>query len=143
MAKAKECSLITGVEETITRLKSRGYKLYVVSEGLNLLLETHFPNNPFDKVFISQLKFGEDDYVKEGILTPYAREKKVDALRHIAADLQISPNKMIYIGDEKNDIAALKFAGLGVAFNHTKDEVAQAADKVILSHDMRELLEYL
>jgi len=59
---------------------------------------------------------------------------KGNALRAIAADLDISAEEVIAIGDNYNDIDMLRFAGLGVAMDNAHAEVKAAADYVTLSN---------
>ena len=60
---------------------------------------------------------------------------KGNAARFIAEKLNIPPAEIIAIGDQRNDIPMLKFAGLGVAMANALDEVKAAADYITLSND--------
>lgn len=57
-------------------------------------------------------------------------EQKAIALQEIAAELQLSPEQICYIGDDLPDLAAVKLAGLGVAVADACQELRQAAGYV-------------
>jgi Cof subfamily protein (haloacid dehalogenase superfamily) len=57
------------------------------------------------------------------------------ALEFICARLGINSAEVMAIGDSSNDIAMLKFAGVGVAMESASHEVRQAADVITLAND--------
>jgi Cof subfamily protein (haloacid dehalogenase superfamily) len=59
---------------------------------------------------------------------------KDNALRIIAADLNVKPEEIVAFGDNHNDIGMLQLAGLGVAMGNAHEEVKLAADYVTLSN---------
>jgi Cof subfamily protein (haloacid dehalogenase superfamily) len=60
---------------------------------------------------------------------------KGSALEFIIGELGISPSEVMAIGDSSNDIAMLKFAGIGVAMGNAVHEVRAAADTITLDND--------
>ena len=81
------------------------------------------------------------DIVRQGT------EQKLAALKEIAAQLQLKPEQICYIGDDLPDLPALRFAGLGVAVADGCAEVRQAADYVTKLPGgrgaVRETIEYI
>jgi len=59
---------------------------------------------------------------------------KWEGILHVAAHHNIDPQQIIAVGDDLNDLPMLKQAGLGVAMGNARDEVKQAAKKVIGSN---------
>lgn len=57
-------------------------------------------------------------------------EQKLTAVREIAAELRLSPEQICYIGDDLPDLAAVQFAGIGVAVADACPELRKAADYV-------------
>ena len=57
-------------------------------------------------------------------------EQKLAALKEILAELRLEPAQVCYIGDDLPDLAAVRFAGLGVAVADACAEVRDAADYV-------------
>ena len=54
---ARRQQLIPGVREALQELKRRGYRLAVISGGIDLGLLTLFPNHPFDDMLICRTRF--------------------------------------------------------------------------------------
>lgn len=67
------------------------------------------------------------------------RQAKEDALKNIAEQHGVPPEKTLAVGDGANDLSMLKSARLGVAF-HAKPEVAQAASAQVNHSDLTALL---
>ncbi|RKX54702.1 MAG: hypothetical protein DRP30_01525 [Thermotoga sp.] len=57
------------------------------------------------------------------------------ALKFLEKHLGISTKKMVFIGDNYNDIDAMRIAGLSVAMGNSPDEVKKVADMVVPSCD--------
>ena len=55
-------------------------------------------------------------------------EQKLAAVREIATELRLSAEQICYIGDDLPDLAAVRFAGLGVAVANACPELRKAAD---------------
>lgn len=60
---------------------------------------------------------------------------KAFGLAHVAEDLGVDPADVLAIGDGRNDIEMLRWAGRGVAMGQAVPEVADAADAVTASVD--------
>lgn len=68
---------------------------------------------------------------------------KATGLRQLAALQKISPAEIIAIGDNRNDLEMLRFAGLGVAMGNASDEVREAAQVVTASNDAEGVASFL
>lgn len=55
---------------------------------------------------------------------------KAYGLKYVTEVLNIDPKDVIYFGDGENDMAAIKWAGTGVAMKNAKDHVKEVADDV-------------
>ncbi|AVN63892.1 hypothetical protein CG006_02855 [Mesoplasma florum] len=55
---------------------------------------------------------------------------KAYGLKYVTEQLNIDAKDVIYFGDGENDIAAIKWAGKGIAMKNAKDIVKEAADDV-------------
>ena len=60
---------------------------------------------------------------------------KGSAVQKVAEHLKITPEKIMCIGDQGNDLAMLKYAGLGVAMGNAPEEVKKVAKFVTLSNE--------
>jgi len=59
---------------------------------------------------------------------------KWEGIRHIAEKHGVEQSQIIAVGDDVNDIAMIRSAGLGLAMGNAKPEVQAAADRVIGSN---------
>ncbi|MEQ4922299.1 sugar-phosphatase [Proteus hauseri] len=60
---------------------------------------------------------------------------KGSAVQKIAEHLKITPEKIMCIGDQENDLAMLKYAALGVAMGNAPDSIKNIAKFVTLSNE--------
>jgi putative hydrolase of the HAD superfamily len=101
-AKGKYWKLYPEVRETLTRLRSGGFRLVVLSNWdhrLNRTLKELELEPFFDKIYISsQIGFAKPD---------------PDAFRHVLSDLGIKPHALLHVGDTlQEDIAGAREAGI-------------------------------
>ena len=72
---------------------------------------------------------------------------KLPALVKLAEQLNLSPDKIAYIGDDLPDLPAIRYAGFGVAVANATDEVKQYADFITNrpggNGAVREVIEYI
>ncbi len=85
-----------------------------------------------ERIFAEQLYVTQSSFDILEFLHPEV--SKGNALRIIAADLNIMPEEIVAFGDNHNDIGMLRLAGLGVAMGNAHEEVKAAADYVTRSN---------
>lgn len=56
-------------------------------------------------------------------------------LKHLADHLSISQEETMAIGDNENDLAMIRYAGIGVAMGNAIDSVKNAADVIVADND--------
>ena len=138
-----ELSLVDGARDTLVELKSRGARLAVISGTLDLLLDTLFPDHPFDEVYTNRVVFDADGLISHWHATPFDMDGKGIALRSIALREDIPLSRCAFVGDHANDLAAARLAGFSIAFNPKSAELEAAASAVVRSRDLRDILGYL
>ena len=62
------------------------------------------------------------------------RAGKWSALAAVAARANVSPEEIIAVGDDTNDIEMIRCAGLGIAMGNSAPEVKGIADIVVRSN---------
>lgn len=129
-----------GAVETLAALVRRGYRLAIISGSIDVVLEQFFPEVPFTHVLINHLRFGPDGRLEGGTPTPYDMDGKADGLREIARREGLTPERCAFVGDNINDLAVMRTAGLSVGVFVKSPEVASAAAVVIEEPDLRALL---
>jgi phosphoserine phosphatase len=138
-----ELTLVRGARETLHELKSRGARLAVISGTLDLLLDTLFPDHPFDEVYTNHIAFDGEGRIAHWKATPFDMDGKGIALRSIALREDIPLARCAFVGDHANDLAAARLAGFSIAFNPKSKELESAASAVVRSHDLRDILPHL
>ena len=137
----REFRLNEGAIETVLELKNRGYTLSVVSGTIDIVVDTLFPDLPFEDVFTNRIFFDEQGKLSGWQATPFDIYGKPVALRELARKYDISVDKIAFIGDGDNDVPLLGVAGYFVAFNPQSAELEKRADRVIKNQSMTTLLD--
>jgi Cof subfamily protein (haloacid dehalogenase superfamily) len=73
------------------------------------------------------------DFEECAVTSPEAT--KENALARLCADLQIPSSRVLAIGDSRNDVPMLQWAGIGVAMGNASPEVRHAVGRVTASCD--------
>jgi phosphoserine phosphatase len=139
--------LMEGAKQTIKELHRHGYKLAIISGGLDIVVD-HFLGDVkkyFSYIVINRLKFDENDNLKGIDIPPEYDgwgENKNLVLKSIAEKEGISVDECVFIGDSNNDMDVIKEAGLGIAFNATP-ELSEAADVSVKERDLKNVLDIL
>jgi phosphoserine phosphatase len=138
-AVAQNIKLAEGAERVISTLKKLGYKIGIISGGLDFVGKYLQNKLGLDYVFANILD------VQDGKVTGYITgdiidgPKKADILKTIATVENISLQQTIALGDGANDLHMISIAGLGIAY-HAKPVVQANAEKSISSIGLDGLL---
>jgi len=135
--------LVDGARETMDALKHEGARLAVISGTLDLLLDTLFPDHPFDDVYTNRLTFDQAGKIASWWATPFDMDGKAEALRAIARREEVPLSRCAFVGDHSNDLSAARIAGFTVAFNPKCRELEEIAGAVVRSPDLRAVLPFL
>lgn len=135
-------TLTDGVQELIDEIHRRGGKVGAVSGGFNQLLEPLAARLKIDYWRANQLEVIDGKLTGKVAGEIIDREAKAVALREWSAELALEPGCAIAVGDGANDLAMMKLAGLGVAFN-AKPKVRAEADITISGNDLRAIIPVL
>ncbi len=143
VAAVREFGHHDGVLETVHALKDRGAVLALISGTLDVVIDTLFPDHPFDDVFCNGLVFDDDGMLSGWRATPFDLQGKPDALRQLARKHNVPLERTAFIGDGENDVPVIGVAGTVVAFNPRSEALERGADYVVRNGNMRELLTIL
>ncbi len=133
---------VPGALETIAALDGRGYPLALVSGTLNVTVDLLLAELPFLYRFTNRIWFDHEGRIRSWKATPYDGEGKARALERIASRLGLTCGECAFVGDHWNDIAALRRAGLGIAYRPKDDAVRSAASVVIDDGPLTQLLDW-
>jgi phosphoserine phosphatase len=135
--------LVDGTREALSALEKAGYRLFVVSGTLDVMLETLYPDHRFEEVYSNHVGFDPDGRISHWRATPFDMEGKAELLRALAAREEIPLARCAFVGDSGNDLWIARAAGLSVAFNPKCPDLEREADAVVRSDDLRDILPYL
>ncbi len=141
----KKLKLMEGAMETLLELKRRGYKLAVISGGLDTVLNYFIPDAErlFDHIMINRLFFGMNGKITGIEPTEFGADGyKAEGLEKIALKEGIRLDECVFVGDSDNDIEVARKAGLGIGFN-PHEKLSKACDIVVKKKDLREVLKYI
>jgi phosphoserine phosphatase len=137
----REFSLFDGARETVHELKRRGYMLGVISGTLNVVLDTLFPDHPFDEVYTNKIFFDGGGRLDGWEATRYDSHGKPEALRDIAHRHGVHLSRTGFVGDGENDEPLLGVAGFFAAFRPRSRVLADGADIVLGESELPKLLD--
>lgn len=118
----KKLKLSDGFEVTIELLKNFGFKIAIISGGINTFVEELIPEDirgMIDKIFVNKFVYDTDGYLER--ILPYQikasdRYGKVKALESFCLETEILPNEVVFVGEGLNDIDVAGIAGLALSF---------------------------
>ena len=147
----REIPLNDHVDEVIKYLKKKDIKTAIATDSYQFLaddlrkrlgIDFAFANNIVikDDLITGELMINNKDLIEDCINNRIYSINKSEILKHLCNVLNIKIEESIAVGDGMVDICMLKEAGLGVAYNASK-EVQQHAD--ICINDMKTLIDYI
>lgn len=139
----REFERFDGAHDTLWELKRRGIQLAIISGTLDIVIDTLFPEHPFDDVFSNRLEFDASGVLTGWTATPFDLEGKPVAFRELAKKHSVAPERAAFVGDGANDVPMVGVAGCVVAFNPRSAELARRATHVIREPNLSLLLEVL
>jgi phosphoserine phosphatase len=139
---AQKISVNDGVERLLKAVKRLGYRVALVSGGLDYFTSHVSERLGLDYAFGNQLE------MRDGIATGRLVGEIIDAdakariLDDLAAREHIHPEQVVAIGDGANDVLMLSRAGLGIAY-HAQPVVTERADARISAGALMSILYFL
>jgi phosphoserine phosphatase len=132
-----------GATQTLTALKQRGIRTYLLSAGLAQAAER-----------IQRETDAVDDYTaniltaRDGLLTGEVKvnvsfNDKDKHAQRILRQFNLAADDCAAVGDDPTLIPLFKKVGLAIAFNPTDESVVKHADIAIRSSDLRDILPYV
>ncbi len=136
---ATRITLMPGAGELLATLKANGVYAALVSGGFTAFTAHVAGVLGFDENRANQLVIEAGQLTGDVGRPILGRDAKVLALKEIAAQLGLTPDDVMAVGDGANDLGMLELAGSGVAL-HAKPTVAKECDIRINFGDLSALL---
>lgn len=134
---------IKGAKEVVATLKERNIQTAIISCGIKVLANRIAEEFGIDFVIANGIVAGEDGRLTgEGTLEIELADKG-KPLRLLLDNNGIKKEESVAVGNSFGDAGMFAVSGLGIAFNPEDDIIKESADVVVVSDDLREILNYL
>lgn len=130
---------ISGIAETVDAIHDIGMTTGILSAGLRAYVDRVAKLADFDFVVSNELVV-EDGHLTGDVKIKVTEESKKDWYERIAAEYSVRPSKTVVIGDAEHDLQKIHPAALSIAFNPATKEARNAADIVIESDNLRDVV---
>ena len=139
----KKYTLTKNAVKTLAKLHQCGYITALVTYGLDVLAEMVASQLGITHVYANTLELTPQGRLTGNQYNRVELGKKDKIIRELSRKLRIPLSKFVVVGDTKYDLSMFKGAGLKIAFNPKHKELIRAADVVIRSEDLAQILRYL
>lgn len=102
---ARNIRLIKGVKKTFCELENRNIKIYILSGSILLVIRSVLGElcQYVEEIKANDLRFDENGLLVGIVSTKYDYEQKPNFICEIAAELNIAPQDILFVGDSLND----------------------------------------
>jgi len=135
---------LDGVKETFSHLRMKGYMTAIISASSIELARRVQKDFGVDYIFANELVI-RDGRVAGEFVWPVGvgKEKKVQIIRNLCSNLNISLQEVIYVGDSDVDIEAFKIVGISIAFNSSSERLKKIATYVVDTCNLADIIKYI
>ena len=135
--------LIGGIQETIATLSHNGIRSVIVSGGIDKAAEMISNEFGFDgHSGNSILTYPDGRLTGEGKVNVDLRDKGI-VTKEFMKRFGVRKEETIAVGNSFTDVKMIEACGYGIAFNPIDEEVIEAADIVIKSRNLADVLEII
>jgi phosphoserine phosphatase len=139
----KDMPLIGGIQETVESLRYNGIASVIVSGGIDLAAKMLAEEFGFDDYAADGLEAHPDGRLTgEGILYVDLRDKG-RTVREYIEKMGTTKERTVSIGNSYTDISMFENSGMSIAFNPTDQWTEEAADHVVRSQNISDVLEFI
>ena len=150
---ARAMDFCDGAAETVAELKRRGYAVGIVSDGYDFVAAQAAAALGADFWIGNELEFSNAVATGEvKVPSVFARTGqsicghnfcKSNVMLSLCGQRGIAIENVVAVGDSEYDACMVRYAGVGIAFCPTSDVLRLAADRVIETRDMRQVLAFV
>jgi phosphoserine phosphatase len=130
--------LMPGTRACVQALHRHHLRTAIVSGGLDILAHRIAAETGIQHVLANGIRGDLESSIVRVLI-----ENKGKALHQLLADLNVTPGRAVAVGNSRYDISMFEVSGLRIAFNPCDNEVTAAADVVITTKDLSQILEYV
>jgi phosphoserine phosphatase len=134
---------IKGAKEVVARLKENKVKTAIISCGIKVLANRIAKEFGIDFVVANGIVADENGNLTGEGTTEIELADKGKPLQLLLEKNGIKKEESASVGNSYGDASMFAVSGLGIAFNPEDDITKDTADVVVVSDDLREILQYL
>lgn len=135
--------LTEGIQETVAALKSEGMRCVIVSGGIDIAAKMIADEFGFDSYIADSLETYDDGRLTgEGIMNVDLRDKGIN-VREFQKKYGTDKDRTVSIGNSFTDIGMFGNSGLSIAFNPIDEMTVEAADAVVRSDNISDVLDII
>ncbi len=131
-----------GARETLTTLKQRGIKTYLLSAGLTQVAE-RIQKETGTNGYKANTLITKDGVITREVEVNVAFNNKHEHLPTILQKFNLKTSECAAVGDDPTLIPLFKKVAIAVAFNPTDETVAKYAHVTVKSNDLRSVLPHI
>lgn len=131
--------MMSGARELLAAANARGAHCVLVSGGFTFFTARVAKELGFAEDYSNQLEIEGGKLTGRVIPPILGKEAKLASLKAQCANLSITADEVLALGDGANDLPMLLAAGLGVAY-HAKPKVQEATSSTVNHHDLSALI---
>src|SRR6266404_8189163 len=108
-----------GAIDSLRALKNRNYKIFVISGGIDLIIEAVYgdeANVLFDGVFVNRYIFDSEGKLSGVDPTKYDMDHKEACIKDCAVKYGADLKNCVFVGNNENDVEAALTVGTSIAF---------------------------
>ncbi|MGE0015230.1 MAG: HAD family hydrolase [Candidatus Methanomethylophilaceae archaeon] len=135
--------LTDGIQETVATLKSEGMRCVIISGGIDIAAKMIADEFGFDAYIADSLEVCDGGHLTgEGIMNVDLRDKGIN-VREFQKKYGTDRARTVSIGNSFTDIGMFRNSGLSIAFNPIDEMTAEAADAVVRSDNISDVLDVI
>jgi phosphoserine phosphatase len=138
----KKMPYTKGAKETLTFLKQKGIKIYLLSAGLTQVAQRIQSETSVDG-YIANTLVTEDGHLTGKVKVNVSFHSKDKHLPSILRKFHLTPQEIAAVGDDPTLIPLFKKVALTIAFNPANKNIEKHADITVKSNDLRDILPYV
>ena len=135
-----------GAIATIRALQERRYKIFVLSDGIDLVVEAVYGDEAkdlFEAIFINRFQFDESGKLTGATATEYDMEHKAECIKDMAQKYGVDIKNCVFVGNNENDVQAALTAGTSIAFNSKSEKLVEVVTHHVESKDLFDILKFI
>ena len=132
-----------GALELLRALQQAGARTAILSGGVDLVVERHIPAQLVDATWINRIAFDAGGAIVGGEATPYDREHKGAGVRELRERFGVGRERVAFVGNGPNDVAAAHEAGFAVAWRDAPPDLRAASDVYLPGPDLLSVAPFL